>query len=124
MEECFFIKYTDQNQHSLMCWTSISYLRRRCATYKTESCVFDGYSNDASTKSQEHQRRTGITSATIVVNNSTRVTSRREVFLSNHSNKNQLIKLLCKRLENEDYFAVESCGDANVLIVKQAIDYA
>ena len=35
----------------------ISYLRRRCATYQTVSCVFDGYSNDASTKSQEHQRR-------------------------------------------------------------------
>ena len=69
----------------------ISYLRR-CVTYKTVSCVFNGYSNDASTKSQEHQRRTRKTSATIVVNESTRVTSRREVFLSNPSNKNQLIQ--------------------------------
>ena len=58
------------------------------------------------------------------MNESTRVTSRREVFLSNSSNKNQLIQLLCKRLENEGYFAVQSCGDADVLIVKQAIDYA
>ena len=102
----------------------ISYLRRRCATYKTVSCVFDSYSNDASNKSQEHQRRIGKTSATIVVNDSARVTSRREVLLSNPSSKNQLIQLLCKLLENEGYFAVQSCGDADVLIVKQAVDYA
>ena len=43
--------------------------------------------------------------------------------MSNPSNKNQLTKLLCKRLENEGYFAVQSCGDADVLIVKQATDY-
>ena len=95
----------------------ISYLRRRCITYKTVSCVFHGYSNYASTKSQEHQRRIGKTSETIVLNNSTRVTSRREVFLSNPSNKHRPIQLLCKRLENEDYSAVQSCGDASVLIV-------
>lgn len=88
------------------------------------SCVFDGYSNDVSIKLQEHQRRTGKTSATIVVNKSTRVTSRKEVFLSNPSNKNQLIQLLCKRSENEGYFAVQSCGNTDVLIVKQATDYA
>ena len=41
----------------------------------------------------------------------------------NPSNKNQLTKFLCKRLENEGYFAVQSCGDADVLIVKQATDY-
>ena len=57
----------------------ISYLRRRrrrCATNKTVSRVFDGYSNDVSTKLQEYQRRTGKTYATIVVNESTRVTRR------------------------------------------------
>ena len=27
-------------------------------------------------------------------------------------------------MENEGYFTVQSCGDADVLIVKQAIDYA
>ena len=43
--------------------------------------------------------------------------------MSNPSNKNQLTKLLCKRLENEGYFAVQSCGDADVLIVKQATEY-
>ena len=102
----------------------ISYLRRRCATYKTVTFAFDGYSNDASTKSQEQQRRTGKTSATIVVNESTRVTSRREVCLSNPSNKNQLIQLLCKCLENEGYFTIQSCGDVDVLVVKQAIEYA
>ena len=100
----------------------IFYFRRRCATSKTVSWVFDDYYNDASTKSQRHQRRTGKTSATIAVSESTRVTSRREVFLSNPSNKNQVMQLLCKRLENEGYFVIQSCGDADVLIVKQAID--
>ena len=84
--------------------------------------MFDDYYNDASTKSQRHQRRTGKTSATIAVNESTRVTSRREVFLSNPSNKNQVMQLPCKRLENEGYFVIQSCGDADGLIVKQAID--
>ena len=55
----------------------ISYLRRRSATYKTLSCVLDGYSDDAPTKSQEHQRRTGKTSAIIVVNESTKVPARK-----------------------------------------------
>ena len=45
------------------------------------------------------------------------------MFLLNPSNKNQLIQLLCKRLKNEGYFAVQSCRDADVLIVKQAINY-
>ena len=46
------------------------------------------------------------------------------MFLWNPSNVNQLIQLLRKRLENEGYFTVQSFGDADVLIVKQAIDYA
>ena len=32
------------------------------------------------------------------------------------------MQLLCKRLENEGYFVIQSCGDADGLIVKQAID--
>ena len=66
----------------------ILYLRRRYTAYNTVSCVFDGYSNDTSTKLQEHQGRTGKTSATIAVNESARVKSRREVLLLNLSNKN------------------------------------
>ena len=54
----------------------ISYLRR-CASVM---CIW-WLLNDASTKSHEHQSRTGKISVTIVVNESTRVTSRREVFL-------------------------------------------
>ena len=99
-------------------------MRRRCVTDKTVSFVFDGYSNDSSTILQEHQKRTGKTSATIVVNESTRAISRRELFFLNPSNKNQLIQLLCKRLKNEGYFTVQSCRDADALIVKQAIHYA
>ena len=101
----------------------ISYLRRRCATNKAVSRVFDGYSNDVSTKLQEYQRRTGKTCNYCCERVHQSHKEKRNV-LWNPSNVNQLIHLLRKRLENEGYFAVQSFGDAYVLIVKQAIDYA
>lgn len=102
----------------------VAYLKKRCFRYKTVNVVFDGYSDDMSIKSQEHERRTTLTSATISVNEATKVLSKREVFLSNQKNKTQLIKILSKRLEEEGFLAIQSSGDADVLIVKQAVEYA
>ena len=124
VEECFFIKYTGQNQHSLMyststflTWGGGALLIKQCQGYLMVTLMMCQL-NCRSTKGELERH------ATIVVNESTRVTRRREVFLWNPSNVNKLIHLLRKRLENEGYFAVQSFGDAYVLIVKQAIDYA
>ena len=103
----------------------IAYLKRRYGKFKQVTCVFDGYADEDSTKSQEHHRRSGKKmSADVIINETTKVISQREVFLSNSKNKAQLIQLLCQYLEEEGYGAVQSKGDADVLIVKQALDYA
>ena len=86
----------------------ISYLWRRCATYK--QChmylmvtVMMRHLNRRTTK-RELERHLQL----LQWKGPPESQAERKCFLWNLSNKNQLIQLLCKRLENEGYFAVQS----------------
>ena len=50
-------------------------------------------------------------------------TSSAESFLRNSNNKEQFINLLSVELESNAFPTLQSLGDADVLIVKTAIDY-
>lgn len=102
----------------------INYVKRTYRSYSSVVIVFDGYEDEMSIKTQEHDRRSGKTSATVTISKEAKVTSNRELFLSNPSNKDQLIKILSYAFQNEGFETCQSKGDADVLIVETAIRYA
>ena len=79
--------------------------------------VFDGYSDTITPKVQEHHRRTTATSTSLEIRDNTKVTFTREAFLGNPNNKEQLVKLLCARLE-KGFSAIQWKGGADVSTVK------
>ena len=101
-----------------------THMKRRYEKYNNVKVVFDGYSDEKSTKSQEHLRRMGTTSASIQIKENTKVTCNSEAFLANQSNKDQLIKLMCTRLEAAGFATVQCHGDADTLIVKTGLEFA
>ena len=84
---------------------------------------FDGYSDTNSTKVQEHNRWTTATSTSLEIWDSTKVTFTWEAFLGNTNNEDQLIKLLCARLE-KGFSTIQCKGGADVVIVKSGIESA
>ena len=86
--------------------------------------VFDGYTNGASIKDHEHQRRMGKTSVHIEVSGDLSAFCNQGLFLSNSKNKMQLIQLLGKALEGVGHHVEYSHGDADTLIVSTALEIA
>ena len=99
----------------------VQYVKTKYGKCKSVNVVFDGYSVKNSTKAQEHHRRTTITSASLEINGNNKVTFNREAFFANTNNKDQLIKLLCVRLKEAGFSAVQCKGDADISIVKTGI---
>lgn len=92
---------------------------------KYGSCcvVFDGYGKP-STKDHEHKRRTGKTSADVTIVDSAVAHQSQDAFLSNERNKSTFIASLASYLQDRGRCVRISDGDADVLIVSSAIDYA
>ena len=99
-------------------------MNRRYSKFANVMVVYDGHSDELSTKVEEHARCSGSSSADIQVKSSTKVTTSREAFLVNSHNKVQLIKMLSARLQDTGFMTEQSKGDADRLIVKPAITYA
>lgn len=71
------------------------------------------------------KRRKGTTSSNVnITHDSMQVTAKREVFLRNSRNKVQLIKLLKRQLTSSGIASYVSVGDADVMIVEKAINFA
>lgn len=102
----------------------VNYVERKCVRFEHVSVVFDGYSDILSTKAEEHSRRAGVVSADVIIEEATVVTVTREAFLRNSTNKVQFITRLTRLLQEKGIATVQSSGDADVLIVKGAVDYA
>ena len=87
--------------------------------------VFDGYDDALSLKNLEHTRRGHkILATNVALTSESKVTATREAFLCNTNNKKQFIKLLCQKLLDHGITNSVSVGDADVLIVKTAVEYA
>ena len=86
--------------------------------------VFDGYTNGASIKDHEHQRRMGKTSAHIEVSGDLPAFCNQGPFLSNSNNKMQFIQLLGEALEGVGHHVEYSHGDADTLIASTALEIA
>ncbi|KAK6167175.1 hypothetical protein SNE40_021270 [Patella caerulea] len=86
--------------------------------------VFDGYGNGPSTKDGAHQRRTrGVVGYKISGFMGTKVlTTTKERFLSNETNKNNFIILLKTHLESQGIRTRRASGDADCLISQTGVD--
>ena len=67
-------------------FNTFDYVRRRYRSYERCCVVFDGYTDEPSIKSTEHDRRSShTTSANVTVSETMTVTANREMFLRNMS---------------------------------------
>lgn len=83
--------------------------------------VFDGYSNQPSTKDGTHKRRNGKTGRKVLFFPSMTLTLKKQEFLANNENKQRFINLLGEGLELAGFQVHNAQGDADVLIAKTAV---
>ena len=102
----------------------LGFLSNMYGRYDCLVIVFDGYTDKWSLKSHEHHRRGQMTSSNVALSEDMNVTCKNEVFFRNQHNKQQFISLLSCKLQKCGYETVECTGDADIAIVKKAIDYA
>ena len=86
--------------------------------------VFDGY-DDMSTKNMTHQRRAaGKAGATVTFSEDMKLTLTKDNFLANPKNKQRFINMQSRFLEEDNFPTYHAEGDADVLIVKTAVESA
>ena len=105
-----------------LCGLYCNYVTRK---YRRATVVFDGYSNNLSTKQMtQHRRSSGKIGPTVAFTQDMKVTQKKDVFLSNANNKERFLVMLGESLcrhQCETHFAD---GDADFLIVKTAVQSA
>jgi hypothetical protein len=105
-----------------ICQLYVDYVRKR---YGFPSTVFDGYMDGPSTKDFTHQRRSkGIMGTTILFTEDTPFRSKKDHFLANSVNKQNFINLLGASLQTIGCEVVHAAADADVTIVKTAVEWA
>ena len=104
-----YLKFIEQNFKSKIIWV-----------------VFDGNTHKNSTKGDELSRQSlGNFSATVSIKNpKMKLSSNKQDFLRNRSNKMQLIQVLKTMLVNAGIRVKQSADDADVMICQVAIDLA
>lgn len=84
--------------------------------------VFDGYTEEATTKSEEQRRRgKNKCSPNIIFNENTNINIAQEEFLSNNKNKARLISVLDAYLKDAGVTVIHAVDDADELIVSTAL---
>lgn len=92
--------------------------------YGNAIVMFDGY-DDMSTKNMTHQRRAaGKAGATVTFTENMKVTLKKDNFLANPKNKQRFINMLSRFLQEDNCPTYRAEGDADVLIVKTAVESA
>ena len=92
--------------------------------YGNAIVVLDG-NDDMSTKNMTHQRRAaGKAGATVTFTENMNVTLKKDTFLANPKNKQRFINMLSRFLQEDNCPTFHDEGDADVLIVKTAVESA
>jgi hypothetical protein len=99
-----------------------SFLRKRFGDQVT--VVFDGYGSGGTIKDHEHQRRASSAGPDVIVESTKTAYSNPSAFLANENNKKAFISLLISELEACHCLVKQAKDDADVLIVKSALDIA
>ena len=105
----------------------LKYLNDRYSSIGSEiAVVFDGYDTENSTKTDKHSHRNQGVSISVDINITypdMLLSVKKNSFLRNTRNKNQLIKLIWKKLHSNDIVSIQADGDADFLIVQTAMDF-
>jgi len=84
--------------------------------------VFDGYDEGPSIKDNTHERRGQNVHPIVSFTAETEFSGKKEEFLSRDVNKQRLIQMISDELRERDCTVVNSIGDADVDIVKAAVE--
>ena len=84
--------------------------------------VFDGYDEGPSIKDNTHERRGQNIHPIVGFTAATEFTGKKEEFLSRDVNKQRLIQMISDELRKRDCTVVNALGDADVDIVKAAVE--
>ena len=100
-----------------------TYVRKH---YNDAIVVFDGCSDDESTKSYQQRRRTGNRPkcSNVVIDESNKVQFFQAKFLSNEHTKSELIKLISKFLHDDSRNVTNCVVDADTKNVSTALEYS
>ena len=99
-----------------------SYVKRKYVTTKHPYIVFDGYSSGPSTKYCVHLKRTGGSCGPFISMDPNKIHNiKKDIFLTNHENKQDFIKLLGGTLHDSGCHILYSDSEADILIVETAI---
>ena len=82
----------------------------------------DGYDDGPTTKDCTHQRRRSSCAPSVLFEGDMLVTLKKRDFLANEENKHRFIKLLGTKLMDSGCSVLQSRGDADLLIVKTAVE--
>ena len=86
------------------------------------SVVFDGYKEGSSIKDSTHQRRGRSMHPVVCFTADTEFSGKKEELLSRDTNKQILIRMISDQLRERDCTVVNAHGDADVDIVKMAVE--
>lgn len=104
-----------------ICQSYISYVEK----YGNPVIVFDGYQSGPTPKDCTQTRRKGTKqSVSVQFNEDMPLQIKKDDFLSNKENKQRFIHLLGHHLEKSGFDVLHAKGDADVLIVKTALEVA
>lgn len=104
-----------------VCGLYCSYVTKK---YGNPIVVFDGYDEMSTNNMTQQRRAAGKASTTVTFSENMKVTLKKKVFLSNSKNKQQFIDMLSRFLQNSNCQTYHAKGDADVLIVKTAVESA
>ena len=105
-----------------ICKLYVDYVKQR---YQHCTIVFDGYEEGPTTKDPTHQRRAGGSLGPVVnFTSQTVMKLKKHLFLNNTVNKQKFINVLHDAFKRADYTILHAKGDADVLIVKTAVESA
>lgn len=92
--------------------------------YSKATVVFDGYLDGPAIKDNTHQRRGKNLHPVVSFNQDTIFSGNKEDFLSRDCNKQKMIHLISQTLRDEGCEVINAPGDADVEIVKNAVQSA
>ena len=112
-------KWTDWSTYSEIADTYASFTSNN---YGKVTIVFYGYDRGANIKDNTHQRRNRSQLTNRVdVTKTTKFVGKKEIFLSNDMNKQEIIKLILEKLKQNGCCVIQAEGDADVDIVKATL---
>ena len=106
-----------------ICKTYVQYVERHYG--KQVTIVFDGYQHGPSTKDPTHQwRKIRGVGPKVKVQTSAVISHKKDIFLSNDSNKQNFILMLAEKFSLCGFFVHHAHADVDLLIVRTALECA